>query len=367
MKKIVAVILSLAMILSLAACGNSGAAAETEASAAETEAAAAETEAAAGETEAAAPAAAGEAEYTYNISVDASEEELIYKYAVKLSELVAEKTGGRVALDVYGNAALGDDSEALQSCADGQIAFVICTTAPQVDFMPEMAMFDLPNLFNDINDFRAMFEKEDFVNFLEGIYEGAGFRLMGVADSGFRVMSSNKKVESLDDLKGIKIRTMKNNNHIAIWQAYGANPTPMSFSEVYIGLQQGTIDAQENPIEVLASAKFYEVQDYVIMTNHLPHACCLIMSDKIYNELPDDLKTAVEEACEEASAATRELSDTIAAEQLEVIKGSGTEVIELSDDVLAQMKEACSGVYENIKSQVGEDVYNTMLEAAGAQ
>ncbi|MDD6211538.1 MAG: DctP family TRAP transporter solute-binding subunit [Clostridiales bacterium] len=313
-------------------------------------------------TEAAAPA---DASYTFNISVDASEEETIYKYAEKLAECVEAKSNGQIDCVVYGNGTLGGDSEALQSVADGSLAFVLSTTAPQVNLMPELAMFDLPNLFTDIEQFRSLFDNEEFTAKLNEIYTNGGFKLLGIADSGFRQMTSNVKVESLADMAGIKIRTMQNSNHIAIWQAYGANPTPMSFSEVYIGLQQGTIDAQENPVEVAVSSKFYEQQKYLILTNHLPHACVCLMSSAVFNDLPEDLQQAVIEAGEEATQYTRDLSDSQTAEQLEFLKQNDTEVIELSDDVQAQMKDACADVYDSIRQQIGDDMMDLMLEAAG--
>ena len=106
-----------------------------------------------------------------------------------------------------------------------------------------------------------------------------------MSDQNFRVMTTNKKIESLDDFKGQKIRTMENKYHLAFWQSIGANPTPMAFSEVYIGLQQGTIDAQENPYEVIVSGKIYEQQDYVVKTNHLPHLLSMIVNEDFYNRL----------------------------------------------------------------------------------
>ena len=118
---------------------------------------------------------------------------------------------------------------------------------------------------------------------MEKVYQKGGYKLLGYADQGFRVMSTNKNVKSIKDFKGQKIRTMENSYHLKFWKTLGANPTPMTFSEVYIGLQQGTIDAQENPYEVIVSSKLYEQQDYVVETNHLPHYISLIVSDEFYN------------------------------------------------------------------------------------
>lgn len=303
--------------------------------------------------------------YSFNISVDASDDEIIAKYAAKLAEELDVRSEGRIAAKLYTNGTLGGDSEALQSCADGDVAFVLSTTAPQVNLMHELAVFDLPNLYANISEFRALFDNNELMNTLDAIYTEHGFQLLGIADSGFRVMTSNKKVEGAADMNGIKIRTMQNSNHISIWQAYGANPTPMSFSEVYIGLQQGTIDAQENPIEVAVASKFYEQQKYMILTNHLPHACVCLMSGDVYNTLPDDLKEVVLAAGQAATEYTRELSDQQNAEQLEFLKDYGVEVIELPDQAYADMRAAAQPVYDSVRSQVGDEMMDLLLAAAG--
>lgn len=131
-----------------------------------------------------------------------------------------------------------------------------------------------------------MIDDESFGRKISGVYEEGGYKLLGIADHGFRVMSTNKKVASIDDFKGQKIRTMENPYHLDFWKSIGANPTPMSFAEVYIGLQQNTIDAQENPYEVIVANRLYEQQDYIVETNHLPHLITLIMNDDFYEDMP---------------------------------------------------------------------------------
>lgn len=333
-------LLSAAMLLTLSACGSSGS-----------------------------PAGSGTTSsknvtYTFDISVDASDDEIISQYAKKLKEELENQSEGRISATVYTNGTLGGDSEALQSCADGSLAFVLSTTAPQVNLMPELAVFDLPNLYTDIDQFRALFENQELIDKLNQIYTQNGFQLLGIADSGFRVMTSNKEVNSMSDLSGVKIRTMQNSNHIAIWQAYGANPTPMSFGEVYIGLQQGTIVAQENPIEVAVASKFYEQQKYVILTNHLPHACVCLMSGDVYASLPADLQEVVLQAGEAATEYTRQLSSAQNAEQLQFLEENDTVVIQLPDQVYEEMRTAAQPVYDAIAEQVGQEMMDLLLSAA---
>ncbi len=302
---------------------------------------------------------------SFNISVDASDNEIISKFAQKLKQEMENRSKGEIIAKVYTNGTLGGDAEALQSCADGSIAFVLSTTAPQVNMMHELAMFDLPNLYTNIGEFRALFDNKTFMTKLSSIYTKNGFHLLGIADSGFRVMTSNKKVTELSNMKGIKIRTMQNANHIAIWKSYGANPTPMAFGEVYIGLQQGTIDAQENPIEVAVAGKFYEQQKYMILTNHLPHAIVCLMSGMAYDKLPKDLQKVVDDSGKIATKYTRELSDEQNKEQTNFVKKHGMQVIELPASVHHDMRKAASPIYDSIKNQVGSETISLLLKTVG--
>ena len=168
-------------------------------------------------------------------------------------------------------------------------------------------------------------------------------------------MSTNKPVNSFADFKGQKIRTMENSYHLAFWKALGANPTPMSFSEVYIGLQQHTIDAQENPYEVIVSNNLYEQQDYVVETNHLPHLISLIVNDEFFKDLPKDEQEIMTEAAQLATAYAREQSDARIAD-------SGTEIITLSDETRKEIREAAKGVYESIREVIDPAIYNSYMD-----
>lgn len=160
-----------------------------------------------------------------------------------------------------------------------------------------------------MDELREKIDDPLFYDRIGSVYTDGDYHLLGIADQGMRVMSTNRKVDTLDDFKGQKIRTMENSNHLAFWKALGASPTPMSFSEVYIGLQQHTIDAQENPYEVIVSNRLYEQQDYVVETNHLPHLITLIVNDAFYNDLSQEARQIMDEAAANATAYAREMAD----------------------------------------------------------
>lgn len=217
----------------------------------------------AGEGSQAAAKDAGVQRYAWPLGSSSPEDTVTQIYAEKFADEVNRLSDGKMKISVYPNSVLGGDRELLESCKDGDIPFVVQNTAPQVTFMKDTAVFDMPALFDSIDEVREHVDNPKFMKLMQQVYNDGGYELLGYADQGFRVMTTNKKIESLADFKGQKIRTMENSYHMAYWKALGASPTPMTFSEVYIGLQQGTIDAQENPYEVIVSNKLYEQQDYV--------------------------------------------------------------------------------------------------------
>ncbi len=299
--------------------------------------------------------------YSWPLATASPEDTVTQLFAEKFAEEVSDLSDGRMKIQVYPNSTLGGDRDLLETCADGDIPFVVQNTAPQVSFMNDLAVFDLPCVFDSLDDCRTKLDDPEFNSLISQVYTDGGYHLLGMADQGFRVMSTNKPVYSLSDFKGQKIRTMENSYHIAFWNALGANPTPMTFSEVYIGLQQHTIDAQENPYEVIVSNRLYEQQDYIVETNHLPHLISLIVNDNFFSDLPEDDQEIMTQAAEIATAYAREQSDTRIADKIKVIEDSGTEIISLSDETRKEIREASQGVYDSIKNNIDGDIYESYM------
>ena len=294
--------------------------------------------------------------YAWPLGTSSPEDTVTQLYAEKFAKEVSRLSHGKMKIEVYPNSTLGGDRELLESCKDGDIPFVVQNTAPQVSFMSDLAVFDLPCVFDSLDDCRKKIDDPQFNSLISDVYTEGGYHLLGMADQGFRVMSTNKPVNSLADFKGQKIRTMENSYHLAFWKALGANPTPMSFSEVYIGLQQHTIDAQENPYEVIVSNNLYEQQDYVVETNHLPHLISLIVNDDFFKDLPEDEQEIMTEAAQLATEYAREQSDARIADKVAVIEDSGTQIIKLSDETRKEIREASQGVYDSIREKINPDM-----------
>lgn len=300
--------------------------------------------------------------YAWPLATSSPEDTVTQLFSEKFAEEVDRLSDGKMKIQVYPNSTLGGDRELLESCKDGDIPFVVQNTAPQVTFMKDVAVFDIPCVFDSIEEVRNKVDDAKFYGLMEDVYKDAGYKLLGYADQGFRVMSTNKNITSLSDFKGQKIRTMENPYHMAFWKSLKANPTPMTFSEVYIGLQQGTIDAQENPYEVIVSSRLYEQQDYVVVTNHLPHLISLIVSDEFFEGLSKKEQNVITEASEIAKKYAREQSDTRIAEKIKVIEESGTKIVPMSEELRQEVRDASKGVTEEICHSVSKDIVDAYLE-----
>ena len=299
--------------------------------------------------------------YAWPLGSSSPEDTVTQLYAEKFAEEVEKMSDGSMKITVYPNSVLGGDRELLESCKDGDIPFVVQNTAPQVSFLKDTAVFDIPAVFETIEEVREHVDDPKFLELIGQAYREGGYELLGYADQGFRVMTTNKKVESVSDFKGQKIRTMENSYHIAYWKALGASPTPMTFSEVYIGLQQGTIDAQENPYEVIVSNKLYEQQKYVVETNHLPHLISLIVSEDFFNSLTKEQQQIIREAAETAKQYAREQSDERIASRRETIENSGTEILTPDETTYEEIRELCKPIYEAIEQNVSEEIVKAYI------
>lgn len=293
--------------------------------------------------------------YAWVLATASPENTVTGIFANTFAKKVDELSEGKLKLQVYHNAVLGGDVELIESCQSGDIPFVVQNTAPEVSYMPRLCLFDLPCVFENMEQLHAVLDDTVFQHKINSIYQDAGFHLLGLADQHFRVMTCNVDLKSLDDFRGIKIRTMENSFHIDFWDALGANPTPLAFSELYVALEQHTVDAQENPYEVICSNAFYEVQDYVIQTNHLPHLLALVTNHHFYEKLSAEERAIVDRAASEASAIARAKAAERVSARMKEIEDYGCKLVPVSEELHDEMKERASALYEKIRNVVSDD------------
>lgn len=299
--------------------------------------------------------------YAWPLATCSTEDTITHVFAETFAKEVGRLSNGSMEIQVYPQSTLGGDRELMESCKDGDIPFVVQSPAPQVSFMPELCVFDTPCVFEDIAQAREAIDNPEFQELIRGIYQDAGYQLLGMADQCFRVMTSNEPFTGMESFQGQKIRTMENTYHIQFWNAMGANPTPMTFSEVYIGLQQGTIDAQENAYELIVSAKLYEQQKVLINTNAVPDYITLIVSDDFFRDLTEEQQEIVRKAAATAQETARESADERRQERQKELEAEGMEIVDIDEKTWKEMQEACQGVYDNIRKQAGDELMDLYM------
>jgi len=299
-------------------------------------------------------------EFKFSIATSATSSSIIGQTMQYFADLVEERSGGKITVATYPDAQLGSDTELIEGVQMGTITMVIGNTAPQVSFVPELAVFDLPNVYSDTAQAQAVLN--NFKDKMEPYFEGTGLKLGVMFPTVFRYMSSNKPVRSIDDFQGIKIRTMENPYHMAYWNELGASATPLAFSELYVGLQQGLVDAQENPLDIFMSSNFHEQQDYIIHTKHILFIATILMNQEQWDMMPAEYQEIVAECFEEAAKFGTENAKKIEDEIKQDIMDAGVEIIELDESTYEEIVEKVQPVYDMIREAVGSELVDEYLK-----
>ena len=310
-----------------------------------------------------AAAATGDAEYSMIAGTTTPDAHPYNLGLVKMGELINEKTNGAVKLDVFGNSQLGGERDLIEGLQLGSVQVTCVSTAPLSGFTDMFLVFDLPFIFETTEQARAVMDSEVGEQILHSVDEQG---LVGLAwfENGFRNVTNNvKPVTVPDDLKGIKIRTMENPIHMAAFKVMGADPTPMAMGDVFTALQQGTIDAEENPVPIVETNKFYEVQKYISMTGHLFSPAPVFIGKDYFESLPAEYQDAIKEAADEATPYQREQIDEQNVSGLESLKSNGMEANEVEK---APFQDATKSVYDEYVKEgtgcVSPDLYNQVEE-----
>ena len=329
MKKVLAMILSLAMVLSLAACG--GSSSESTGDAAEEST---------GEVITLRASSSTAPTHPYNVGLE------------KLAELVAERTNGQIKIDIFPSAQLGDERANIEDLQMGTLDIAVSSTGPLGNFVEDFLILDLPYLFSNYEHAHAVLDGEvgegrkDQLTDL-GIVGGAFW------ENGFRQMTNSKlAINTPADCAGLKLRCMENQAHIAAFSALGMDPTPMAWSEVFTALQQGVIDGQENPIAVIYSNAVYEAQAHLAITNHVYSAAMILFSQATMEKLTAEQQQILLDAAQEVAAYERSLCEDGEAEQIAEMESKGLQV---TYPEIAPFQDALADVYAQFAEQFGQE------------
>ena len=293
------------------------------------------------------------------VSMSANALELKFGHVGKPGSLFAEtvenfakianaKLGSKAKVTVFGSSQLGDDKAGMQKLKLGTVDMWLPSSV-MASIHDEFGVFDMPFIIKDRNHMMEV-EKNVLPKMAKNLEAKTGYQFIGVWENGFRHITNNvRPINVPDDLKGIKLRTPKSKWRLKMFQSYGANPTPMAFSEVFTALKTGTMDGQENPYAQIASAKFQEVQKYLSITSHVYTPAYVAVHKDHYSKIPADVRKILEAAAKENQKFVYKRAAELEKSLLDVIKKAGVKVNTANN---AAFVKASKGVYDQFASEV---------------
>ncbi|WP_018404105.1 TRAP transporter substrate-binding protein [Marinobacter gelidimuriae] len=251
--------------------------------------------------------------------------------AVKFQDLVAERTEGAVNIELYPNASLGDERTLLEGMQIGTVDMGVITNGPVANFVEEMAVFELPFLFPSPQAAYDVLDGPIGQELLDKLSE-VNLKGLAYAERGFRnLTNSERPVNTPEDMKGLRIRVMENPVYVDTFRALGANAIPMAWTEALTAMQQGTIDGQENPANVIHSFKLYETQDYMTLSRHTYAPAIFVMGLPVWNKLPEAAQAVVVQAAQEAAEHERRVNAEMESQQLAELREAGMQINDTPD------------------------------------
>ena len=269
-------------------------------------------------------------------------------------DVAAKESNGRLEIKHFPNNMLGDDRTVTESMLMGDLALVQTQPSVLASMVPDLYVWDAPFLFDKIEDAWKCLDGE-LGHAINDQVESKGLKYLAALENGYRHYTNSKvAVRVPADVKGQKLRVMETDLQIAMWKNWGANPTPMAFTEVISALQQGTIDAQENPLSIIDSNKLYEVQHYISLTGHLFSPHILYMNKEIYDGLDKDIQVALDKAVAAYQEAQRKRATELNALSVKKFAEAGCEVIELTDAERAQWRQSAieGKIYDMVRAKM---------------
>ena len=352
LKKMACALLAVAMIASLAACGGSGSSAPASQSASTGSQA----------------APSGDVDYsklkkTTVILASAQSSGLdTSKWLQEKADEISKKTGGQLTIQLQFDGKLGGDTEEIEAIQAGDIDMMLLGSSAIVTFVPEVSVFDMPMMFDD-----AATASKGVPQMAEAINKATaakGIQTLGIGVGAFRTLSTNKEIKAPADFKGMKIRTLENKYHMDFWQGLGSEPTPIAFTDLYLSLSQGLVQAQDNPVEAIAAMKFYEVQDYYMPITAFPAISLIIASPEKFGALDPAYQALIQDMVNQFMAELYDISSVAAKAARESIGDQMTD-LEYTDEIKAAMVEAAKPVWKTVRKDLGDELVDAYLKIAG--
>lgn len=303
--------------------------------------------------------------YVIKMGHAAAKEHFAQSTFEKFKELVEGNSKGKIKVEIFPEGELGGEREMLEQVLLGELTMIAPVSAPLDAVSKYMALWDLPYLFNDRDTAYKVLDGEIGQEVLDSLSDKG---IIGLVfwENGFRHLTNSvKPVTSIQDLQGMNMRTLENPMQIKTWSLLGTNTSPISFTELYSALEQKKVDAQETPLSLMYSSKFYEVQDYLTLTGHTYSPWPVVINKEFYTSLPNELQTVIMDAAVETREYNRQLSIKDEEGSLELLKEKGMEVTELTNEQKAEFKQSTGEIYQDIEAEVGSEFFNRLMNEVG--
>jgi tripartite ATP-independent transporter DctP family solute receptor len=287
---------------------------------------------------------------------------IVQKGLQRFADLVAERTGGELKVEIFPASQLGTEQEILEGVQLGTIHMFEGSAGAAGRFLPALEAFAHPFLWRDLDHMLAVARGEIGQELSQRLIDEHGMRIldMGWLFGQRHLTTASTPVYTPEDMKGLKIRVQPTTIYLEMIKAMGANPTPIDWKEVYLSLQTGVVDGQENPVGVIYSAKLYEVQDYLMLTGHITQNQVVIINEPFFQSLAPEHQRVLQEAIIEAGDYQNALIEQGAAEDLEKLTAAGMTVVE--PDIEA-FRAATANIYKLFEDQWGAGLFERMGDA----
>lgn len=292
-----------------------------------------------------------------------SENDKYQKFAQLFADKVSEYSDGKITIEIVGASGLGGERDMLEGMSLGTIDMAILTNSTLCSFIEEYMILELPYLFTNRFAANEFFTTTDLLDALDQrLYDQNNCVVLSRGECGLRhCVNNDHPYQTVADLAGVKMRTMESEMPLAIFKAFGANPTPLSWADCFTAVQQGTLDAVEIPINSIYSDGYYEICKYISLTAHQYATSLMCMSGDLWSSLSDTEKELISKASKEAAQEQVKFLDDIESEMLQKMKDAGCEV---NEPDLVDFREAAQTVYDHYRDYFGAEQFDAIVNAA---
>lgn len=284
--------------------------------------------------------------------------------AQRFADTIQERSNGNITVQVFPNSTIGSSKELVEAMRVNVVDIALVPTTNVASFYPKLDVFYLPFVFRDREHAYAVSDGEVGQSMFEDMRAKIGIRTLAMYESGFRTITTrDTKVETPEDMQGIKFRVINNPLNVATFDALGANSTPMPISEVFTGLQQGTVDGQDNPVGNVRAFGFDKVQGNITLSNHQWAGIMFLINDGKFAGFDEATQELIASVAKETEAWEREEINRVEGELLSEMEADGMVVTRLSQEQSQAFQDKMSAVWEEYSDRLGQDLIDAVVNA----